>query len=574
MSRQSKSPGKRRKKFNKHPSALRVRHSRAVQIPDLQDLVLYTLTSYDKAPEWVKLQNRRAIDKVVMIEVPGLTPEDFGFDSSNQKDLGGKVDPTKVRKELAKLPCLQDLVPMHLPKQRSVVSLFPSLVAVKLSKRQRHELAQQGKGQEATLDKLCLNLGELLANNYPIHQDVPGATQEMVSDYRGTSLFEHKGGKVFALDCEMCLSENGQELTRVSLTDWDGRAILDTLVQPKSKITDYLTVYSGITEEMLEGVTTTFEDVQNMLCEKVSSDDILIGHSLDSDLGVLKLKHPRIIDTAICYDNRGNTMAKPSLKQLMKVHIKEDVHNKPTGHDSTEDCQCCLKLVKRKLEHGMGYGKAFNFASLFDRIATTNKLERALDGAKVPKSSLVVDRMQKKSIGYLAHHILAPDESSVLNALEDKLQDHDFVYAQYHGIETAHLENESDQSAAYTRFANKLAKIYEIVPANSIVIVTPGSVLSQKLKNLQQKRRDFQKAFRNNPNVKNGPDAWTDQNERELALEIDNSKNSFLLISLKQPATPPSTNVTDTSMTVDPSTATETGNDVSMKTSDSEAVPA
>ena len=40
---------------------------------------------------------------------------------------------------------------------------------------------------------------------------------------------------------------------------------MDELVKPKEEITDYVTKYSGITEELLRDVTTTIEDIQTYL---------------------------------------------------------------------------------------------------------------------------------------------------------------------------------------------------------------------------------------------------------------------------------------------------------------------
>jgi hypothetical protein len=85
-----------------------------------------------------------------------------------------------------------------------------------------------------------------------------------------------------------CLTEDGHELTRVSVIDDNYNVLYDQLVKPHKPITDYLTRYrndtpsvcvcgvdeadpplysggairwSGITEEMMTGVTTHLEDV-------------------------------------------------------------------------------------------------------------------------------------------------------------------------------------------------------------------------------------------------------------------------------------------------------------------------
>lgn len=95
---------------------------------------------------------------------------------------------------------------------------------------------------------------------------------------------------MFALDCEMCRTETGElELTRISIVNENLQVIYDTLVKPWNKITDYLTRYSGITQKMLEPVTTRLSDVQKKVQEILPPDSILVGQSLNCDLHAMQV---------------------------------------------------------------------------------------------------------------------------------------------------------------------------------------------------------------------------------------------------------------------------------------------
>jgi hypothetical protein len=68
--------------------------------------------------------------------------------------------------------------------------------------------------------------------------------------------------RVFGLDCEMVETTEGTALARVTLVNEAGAVVYDALVQPAAAIVDYKTLYSGITAEMLVGVTTTLAEVR------------------------------------------------------------------------------------------------------------------------------------------------------------------------------------------------------------------------------------------------------------------------------------------------------------------------
>lgn len=82
--------------------------------------------------------------------------------------------------------------------------------------------------------------------------------------------------------------------------------IYDSLVKPENMITNYLTRYSGITEEMLNNVTVTLHNVQQTLRTILPADAILVGQSLNSDLHTLKMMHPYIIDTSVIFNLTGD----------------------------------------------------------------------------------------------------------------------------------------------------------------------------------------------------------------------------------------------------------------------------
>eukprot|EP01062_Namystynia_karyoxenos_P064391 TRINITY_DN5732_c0_g2_i1.p1 TRINITY_DN5732_c0_g2~~TRINITY_DN5732_c0_g2_i1.p1 ORF type:complete len:709 (+),score=205.72 TRINITY_DN5732_c0_g2_i1:104-2128(+) len=230
-----------------------------------------------------------------------------------------------------------------------------------------------------------------------------------------------EGSGVLCLDCEMCLTSDGHELTRCSLVDWGGTVVYDRFVKPRSPIVDYLTRYSGVTEEALAGVTTTLEDVRAELAEKlVGPSTVLLGHSLENDLAALRLTHPRIVDTSLLYPHPSGAPYRSALKYLSWKHLSRSIQGFQgeavgLGHDPVEDARAALDLVKMKLHFGPMFGMPNKRAesatkdwaagggrvALIDRSEAMQRLRHGIGGSVDTLPCSTDDEVERKTLGQL-----------------------------------------------------------------------------------------------------------------------------------------------------------------------------
>lgn len=421
-----------------------------VNLNQLRDLVLYIMAD-GSAPQWISVSHRPQFRKIVVLMVPGL--EEAMFDEAVDLATYNEARP-QAEPRLATSP--DDYYPRALDKKRlppalrPFADMFPLLWPVRTPGDDKHakmhspvaalltapapkeRTSKQGGVKPATepqgwrnertrITEFLASADELADNGFLVHPALlsPGDGRARhvvpegwvvtdVAQLEDGSVpeaeIEHgsvtAGRKVLALDCEMCMT--GQDefaLTRVSVVDWHGDVVIDELVKPDKPIVDYVTRFSGITEEMLAPVTTTLRDVQERLLRLLHPRTILVGHSLESDAKALRLAHPFIVDTSILFPHPRGPPLKSSLKWLAQKYLSREIQKGGAhGHDSVEDAKTCLDLVKQKCEKGKLWGAAdAQGENLFRRLAragTTYKAQggqAALGGVETGKTSAAVD---------------------------------------------------------------------------------------------------------------------------------------------------------------------------------------
>ncbi|KAM6379540.1 RNA exonuclease 5 isoform 2-T2 [Pluvialis apricaria] len=174
---------------------------------------------------------------------------------------------------------------------------------------------------------------------------------------------------LFGLDCEMCLTAKGNEVTHVSLVDAQGRCLLNELVKPESTVVHYRTRFSGITEKMLLPVKTRLSDIQTRLKKLLPRDAVLVGHSLNADLQALEMIHPSVIDTSLLFARNEGRRFK--LKFLAKAVLGKQIQcEQKIGHDPSEDARAALELAQFFIEQGPAKVAELNL----EMLLTTEKL--------------------------------------------------------------------------------------------------------------------------------------------------------------------------------------------------------
>ncbi|XP_025939089.1 RNA exonuclease 5 isoform X2 [Apteryx rowi] len=252
------------------------------------------------------------------------------------------------------------------------------------------------------LTSYTLTLEELKKNDYPM-KGSPGC-----EDYMHTECDQQRtdSSPLFGLDCEMCLTAKGNEVTHVSLVDAQGQCLLNELVKPESRIVNYRTRFSGITRKILLPVKTKLADIQTRLKKMLPRDAVLVGHSLNADLQALQMIHPSVIDTSLLFARNEGRRFK--LKFLAKAVL---------------GFLDCLQMTGQK-PLLLGRQELDSSGLCQSNLSTSNKqiLQRALKDVPLSTFSIIQFSLDPE---YVAPHLLA----GICEKVKVKLTDMLTIYA-------------------------------------------------------------------------------------------------------------------------------------------------
>ncbi|KAJ7282559.1 ribonuclease H [Mycena rebaudengoi] len=566
-----------------------VKRNNAIGIEDVRDLILH-LTADASPPNWLRINESALIQKVVTLLIPGLTPELLSLpplptSATSNPNIPIAI-PLPTPGQPTSLPFIASTFSHACPTRapgdqthmHSILSAFfqGPISAAELKKRMSQRDNTQ-RTRETDPAQYLLTLEQMVENDYPVPSymaDVfqkPAGWIETPQEAKPPLLegLEPKGPQrmVYSIDCEMCLTEDGKELTRICIIDfYTGLVVYDQLVKPAKPILDYLTRWSGITAAALGPVTTTLAHVQTHVLRLLSPPatnpfssgatpptppptPILIGHSLESDLKALKLCHPLCIDTAVLYHHPRGRPLKPGLAWLTKKWCAREIQTGGEGgHDPEEDARACLELLKKKMDSPPGFGEfKTDFESIFERMARSVKRTENHKSAVVDLGNPAVMHGSKATTA-----IGCKDDGEVLQGLLEVVPSHNFVFGRFMALadilgwttpkpeagapipELAPPPSPEVLTEVIASLDQRLKTLYATLPPRTALVVFTGHSDPRRMALLNARKTAFESAIRSGlPTEELGPDKrWTASDGRDLEEAVAMAKRGLLFLGV------------------------------------------
>lgn len=408
-------------------------YKKPLTIKDIRDLVIYCFNKTEKSkPAWCRVENRMNLEKIVVLQIPGAQPKDLNYNGQSLKSFEELLN-DKDKIMFTKESFFEEENTLTLSSKAPgngsfVFSAFSAFTNVPLPKQKQHAIINKLSKKQPNIRDLLLKIEDFIELQYPLHPELFSRDRQMQMKVEqiNSSLDDADSwvdtiprgpiayvSHIYALDCEMCLTEKGHELTRVCLIGYNGTVVYDVLVKPKNPIIDYLTKYSGITKEMMSKAVSTLPMVQKMLLQIIDCRDIIIGHSLQSDFKALKLRHCRVIDTAVIYEHVKGPPFKPALRNLSSIYLGKEIQNNDAeGHDPCIDARTCLELVKLKLEKGLQIGLNLNSETIFKNLEDSSNVKSLVFNKFAPDEA-ITDLNEKSNMKTISFD----DDEDIVNKI-------------------------------------------------------------------------------------------------------------------------------------------------------------
>ncbi|KAL0067560.1 hypothetical protein AAF712_005275 [Marasmius tenuissimus] len=572
------------------------RRHHAVGIEEIRDLALHIISDAPP-PNWLRVENASLINKVVTILIPGLTPDILGlppFPTSAMTNpnlplsipLPPKAQPGEEQPGVPFIAStFSHACPTRAPgdqsRMHSVLSTFFNgpISSTEKKKRMAEKEMSEIVGNKDP-EQYLLTLEQMIENDYPvpsymadIFQKSPGWV-ETPEQPKESLLMSSEGKtrrKIYSIDCEMCLTEDGKELTRVCVIDFDsGLVVYDQLVKPGKPVVDYLTRWSGITAEALATATTTFSEAQAHILRMLSppttnpfsTDEpkpppptpILMGHSLESDLKALKICHPFCIDTAIIYHHPRGRPLKPGLAWLTKKWCNREIQTRGEGgHDPEEDARACVDLLHKKLIEGPMFGEfKTDYESIFERMSRSTR--RAGGGVGSIRCAVVDHGNPSMLHGNKASSSIGcSSDEEVLKSLLEAIPSHHFAFGRFMSLantlgwvtpkaspdapplEPSPAPTTEEIATVLKELNGNLKALHASLPSRTALIIFTGHSDPRRMVALNSRKHAFESAIRNSRPISTlqPEEQWSAHDSRLLEEAVEVAKRGLLFLGVK-----------------------------------------